>query len=224
MTGRFKPTSGYGDQVATRPQVDTEQQVLLPKVAATAPLVTMPQLPGAYGSNPAEAAKTYAKQQVAAFQGAANWGFLQNQQHIFSLQGAMNNDDDTNIFDSIWHKLQGTEVTQSSDYNEAEVQKAHQQVYGGGGGEYGYGSPSSTDPKLLGRAAAHQAYENFERQGGERDGMGPQDMIGIHAQPYAWPFDGNLSPENTALIIIDMQVWHGKRLHAQPRTMIDGSK
>lgn len=27
----------------------------------------------------------------------------------------------------------------------------------------------------------------------------------IPADPYAWPFDGNLSPDNTALVIIDMQ-------------------
>ncbi len=27
----------------------------------------------------------------------------------------------------------------------------------------------------------------------------------VPAQPYAWPFDGDLRPENTALIIIDMQ-------------------
>jgi nicotinamidase-related amidase len=27
----------------------------------------------------------------------------------------------------------------------------------------------------------------------------------INAQPYQWPFDGNLRPDNTALIVIDMQ-------------------
>jgi biuret amidohydrolase len=27
----------------------------------------------------------------------------------------------------------------------------------------------------------------------------------IRSEPYAWPFDGNLQPENTALIVIDMQ-------------------
>jgi nicotinamidase-related amidase len=27
----------------------------------------------------------------------------------------------------------------------------------------------------------------------------------IDAQPYPWPFDGNLTPDNTALIVIDMQ-------------------
>jgi nicotinamidase-related amidase len=26
-----------------------------------------------------------------------------------------------------------------------------------------------------------------------------------HAEPYAWPFDGDLRPENTALVVIDMQ-------------------
>lgn len=30
-------------------------------------------------------------------------------------------------------------------------------------------------------------------------------MIKISADPYLWPYDGNLLPENTALIIIDMQ-------------------
>ena len=30
-------------------------------------------------------------------------------------------------------------------------------------------------------------------------------MTTIPADPYAWPFDGDLSPANTALIIIDMQ-------------------
>lgn len=28
----------------------------------------------------------------------------------------------------------------------------------------------------------------------------------IAAEPYRWPFDGNLSPSNTALVVIDMQV------------------
>ena len=28
----------------------------------------------------------------------------------------------------------------------------------------------------------------------------------IPSQPYDWPFDGNLSPDNTALIVIDMQI------------------
>jgi nicotinamidase-related amidase len=27
----------------------------------------------------------------------------------------------------------------------------------------------------------------------------------VHADPYAWPFDGNLRPDNTALLVIDMQ-------------------
>ena len=27
----------------------------------------------------------------------------------------------------------------------------------------------------------------------------------VAAAPYAWPFDGDLRPENTALVIIDMQ-------------------
>ena len=30
-------------------------------------------------------------------------------------------------------------------------------------------------------------------------------MTTIAADPYAWPFDGDLTPQNTALIIIDMQ-------------------
>ena len=28
----------------------------------------------------------------------------------------------------------------------------------------------------------------------------------LDADPYPWPFDGDLRPENTALIIIDMQI------------------
>jgi len=27
----------------------------------------------------------------------------------------------------------------------------------------------------------------------------------IAAEPYAWPFDGDLTPANTCLIVIDMQ-------------------
>ena len=27
----------------------------------------------------------------------------------------------------------------------------------------------------------------------------------VRADPYAWPYDGDLRPENTALVIIDMQ-------------------
>ena len=30
-------------------------------------------------------------------------------------------------------------------------------------------------------------------------------MKHVAANPYAWPFDGDLRPENTALIVIDMQ-------------------
>ena len=30
-------------------------------------------------------------------------------------------------------------------------------------------------------------------------------MTTIPGDPYAWPFDGKLAPENTTLIIIDMQ-------------------
>jgi nicotinamidase-related amidase len=30
-------------------------------------------------------------------------------------------------------------------------------------------------------------------------------MTTIDSQPYAWPYDGNLRPDNTALIVIDMQ-------------------
>jgi nicotinamidase-related amidase len=30
-------------------------------------------------------------------------------------------------------------------------------------------------------------------------------MTFVHAEPYPWPFDGNLAPHNTALLIIDMQ-------------------
>jgi nicotinamidase-related amidase len=30
-------------------------------------------------------------------------------------------------------------------------------------------------------------------------------MVTIHADPYPWPFDGDLTPANTALIVIDMQ-------------------
>lgn len=33
----------------------------------------------------------------------------------------------------------------------------------------------------------------------------PASTRHIKAQPYAWPFDGDLRPENTALIVIDMQ-------------------
>jgi len=28
----------------------------------------------------------------------------------------------------------------------------------------------------------------------------------VTADPYRWPYDGNLRPDNTALIIIDMQI------------------
>ncbi len=31
-------------------------------------------------------------------------------------------------------------------------------------------------------------------------------MSHVKANPYAWPYNGDLRPENTALIVIDMQV------------------
>jgi biuret amidohydrolase len=30
--------------------------------------------------------------------------------------------------------------------------------------------------------------------------------IYVAADPYPWPYDGNLRPDNTALIVIDMQI------------------
>ena len=30
-------------------------------------------------------------------------------------------------------------------------------------------------------------------------------MTTVQAQPYAWPYNGDLRPENTALVVIDMQ-------------------
>jgi nicotinamidase-related amidase len=32
------------------------------------------------------------------------------------------------------------------------------------------------------------------------------DRLYVNAEPYEWPYDGNLKPTNTALIVIDMQV------------------
>jgi nicotinamidase-related amidase len=32
------------------------------------------------------------------------------------------------------------------------------------------------------------------------------DRVYVNAEPYEWPYDGNLKPTNTALIVIDMQV------------------
>src|SRR5213078_2753945 len=42
----------------------------------------------------------------------------------------------------------------------------------------------------------------FSRSHGRRTGA---HMTTIEAKPYAWPYDGDLTPGNTALIIIDMQ-------------------
>ena len=30
-------------------------------------------------------------------------------------------------------------------------------------------------------------------------------MTTVSAQPYAWPYNGDLRPDNTALVVIDMQ-------------------
>jgi hypothetical protein len=30
-------------------------------------------------------------------------------------------------------------------------------------------------------------------------------MVQAEGSPYAWPYDGNLRPDNTCLLIIDMQ-------------------
>ncbi len=35
--------------------------------------------------------------------------------------------------------------------------------------------------------------------------VAPPEGVTVAADPYAWPFDGDLKPSNTALIIIDMQ-------------------
>src|SRR4029450_13733801 len=34
---------------------------------------------------------------------------------------------------------------------------------------------------------------------------GGRMMPTVRAEPYAWPYDGHLTPRNTALVIIDMQ-------------------
>ena len=34
----------------------------------------------------------------------------------------------------------------------------------------------------------------------------PETSRHIHAEPYAWPYNGDLRPANTALIVIDMQI------------------
>ncbi len=34
----------------------------------------------------------------------------------------------------------------------------------------------------------------------------PMHAIHVDADPYPWPYNGDLRPENTALIIIDMQI------------------
>ncbi len=33
----------------------------------------------------------------------------------------------------------------------------------------------------------------------------PEAGLTVEAEPYPWPFDGDLRPANTALVIIDMQ-------------------
>ncbi|MFN3887046.1 MAG: cysteine hydrolase, partial [Aquabacterium sp.] len=33
----------------------------------------------------------------------------------------------------------------------------------------------------------------------------PLTPLYVEAQPYAWPYNGDLRPANTALVIIDMQ-------------------
>src|ERR1700687_1936179 len=34
----------------------------------------------------------------------------------------------------------------------------------------------------------------------------PMSAVFVDAEPYPWPYDGNLKPSNTALLVIDMQV------------------
>jgi nicotinamidase-related amidase len=35
--------------------------------------------------------------------------------------------------------------------------------------------------------------------------MSTKDQIYVDSEPYLWPFDGNLTKENTCIIVIDMQ-------------------
>ena len=70
---------------------------------------------------------------------------------------------------------------------------------------------------LLQRRALHPDASHHGRLGGLEEcvarcarrivdhQMRGRDMATIPADPYAWPFDGNLSPDNTAFIVIDMQ-------------------
>lgn len=36
--------------------------------------------------------------------------------------------------------------------------------------------------------------------------MSDDTKIHVESEPYPWPFDGNLTKENTCIIVIDMQV------------------
>src|SRR5262249_21278826 len=77
-------------------------------------------------------------------------------------------------------------------------------------------------PRRAGRAVDHEiedrdasSYPRLAPLGQAKDGLtmaAPAQAIEAHvsshtipADPYPWPFDGSLRPENTALIVIDMQ-------------------
>ncbi len=67
-------------------------------------------------------------------------------------------------------------------------------------------------PALGGRGGGHrrhrlrlpQARAALRRAPARRGRVG--GMATIASEPYAWPFDGDLRPQNTALVVIDMQI------------------
>src|SRR5712675_2444611 len=56
-------------------------------------------------------------------------------------------------------------------------------------------SPFGSRPDIVPKHAA--TYQGTLNQG--------VPMTYVSADPYAWPYDGDLKPDNTALVVIDMQ-------------------
>jgi hypothetical protein len=64
------------------------------------------------------------------------------------------------------------------------------------------------DEKHVANGCAENQFEVIEAQNPTIPMTTPQSLsnLFIDAKPYKWPYNGNMTPQNTCIIVIDMQV------------------
>lgn len=67
---------------------------------------------------------------------------------------------------------------------------------------------TDVDDKTVANGGAEEKFEMVEAQHLSPPMIAPQAVskLFIDAKPYRWPYNGNMTPQNTCFIVIDMQV------------------